>query len=640
MAPIPDTTGIMDTVYAVVSDIWGFDGLRGVQEQVIRRLLVDGKSALCLMPTGGGKSLCYQIPAMCLPGLTIVVSPLIALMKLNVPAASMDSSLSMAEMNAVRTQIREGTLKLLYNFVQMVSSLDISLLAVDESHCISEWGPSFRPDYLKVARFAVEVGAQRVLALTATATPSVAKDICVGFDIDPDEGMFQTGNFRSNLELTIAPTVGEASKIALLVPFLKSRKGGAAIVYATTQQNAEDIARSLNAKDVKSEVYHAGLDAEKRKRIQDDFMKSNGVVVATIAFGMGIDKANIRQVAHAFMPKTLENYSQEIGRAGRDGLPSTCLMLPSPSDMPILESFARGNTPSRNSIRDWLLAVFKAPASADGSLDFSLYDQAIEFDISLLRAVTPFYQTYTLKPLGSNPSGWPRVMGDRSKEAVAIRKYWKAGSIWHTLDIVNAAILSGIDRAELSRQITRWEQDGLLESKVSGVRNRFQPLGKLPQAKEEVEELADALFKQMADREGLAAELCTYFGDKSVPNGSCGNCTWCKTKKPIAFQAQISLPPNESAIKAVLATCGVRDDSRFLARIAFGISSPRATQLGLNRSPVFNSCPNSDFNLLVERFEKECAAAGYKNKAVLAPPKAPPKRAGGAQGGAAKKAKR
>ncbi|KAK4701513.1 hypothetical protein P7C70_g4720, partial [Phenoliferia sp. Uapishka_3] len=605
--------------------------------------------------------------------------PLIALMKdqvdalrrLNVPAASMDSSLSMEEMADVRRQIREGTLKLLYvaperlnneNFVQMIMEQEISLLAVDESHCISEWGPSFRPDYLKVARFAKEVGAQRVLCLTATATPSVAQDICAGFDIDVNEGLFQTGNFRSNLELQIQPSTDQESKIKILVPFLQSRKGGAAIVYATTQGNAEEISRSLNAKGVDSKVYHAGLTADVRKEIQNWFMKSDGVVVATIAFGMGIDKANIRQVAHAFMPKTL----QEIGRAGRDGLPSTCLMLPSPNDLPILESFARANTPSRNSIRDWLLAVFSAPVAADGSLDFSLYEQANTFDISrntlgllyaqlelqneLLRAVTPFYQTYTLKPMASNPGGWDRVLADKSNEAVAIRKYWTAGTIWHTLDIVSAALKAGIDRAELARQITRWEQAGELESKVSGVRNRFQPLKDLPTNKKEIEDLADTLFKQMTDRE--EADVARLKGVAAFASGSQSpfNCPdhlvaiqFCKTGRAIHFNPNISLPPNEAAIKAVLSVCGVRDDSRFLARVAFGISSPRATLLGLSRNPIFGSCPNADFGQLIERFEKECKKAGYKNLATLAPPKAAPaKRAygGTAKGAPAKKATR
>ena len=214
---------------------------------------------------------------------------------------------------------------------------------------MSEWGPSFRSEYLKVARFAKEVNAQRVLCLTATATPSVVNDICAkenGFDIDVEHGVLKTGNYRPNLALQIRPCANYGAKLAALTPFLKARGRGGAIVYVTTHHESEDVAAALKKSGIDCKHYHAGMKSDERKATQDWFISSEGVVVATIAFGMGIDHASIRQVTHFTVPKTLENYSwvdfgastyrpradslfrsQEVGRAGRDGLPATCLML-------------------------------------------------------------------------------------------------------------------------------------------------------------------------------------------------------------------------------------------------------------------------------------------------------------------------
>ncbi|ORY63806.1 ATP-dependent DNA helicase [Leucosporidium creatinivorum] len=686
-----DPSALMELATVVLQDVWGYDAFRGVQKEVVHRLLVDGENALCLMPTGGGKSLCYQLPALCLPGLTVVVSPLIALMKdqvdalrkRNVAAASMDSSLTPDEMKAVRSQLKDKTLKLLYvaperlaneMFISLMMKQEVSLLAVDESHCVSEWGPSFRPEYLKVARFAKEVEAQRVLCLTATATPSVVKDICGaenGFDIDVDKGVFTTGNYRPNLSLLIKPTFNLASKIALLVPFLKSRGAGGAIVYATTHSDAEKVVASLKEKGLESKFYHAGVPAEDRKATQDWFTAGQGIVVATIAFGMGIDKSDIRQVVHFMIPKTLENYSQEVGRAGRDGLPATCLMMPCATDLPILESFARGNTPSRNSIRAWLGQVFAAKPAADSAIDFSLYAQSTEFDITrntlgllyanlelqceLLRAGTPFYSTYAIKP-SSEPTRFHDILDDNSPLAQAIRKHWKKGSTWCTLDIVSVIEGDGFDRTEIVRQINRWESSGCCETKVSNVRNRYLPLKKLPTTAAEIDKIADDMFQQMHEREeadvkrlfGTAAfvkrdgcfahGLACYFGDEtSVPNGECGSCSWCQTRKPISFDPKPHAALDEGKIKAVLAVCGVRDDARFLARLAFGISSPRITKLGLSRHPVFKSCETADFSALVARFEEECEKVGWQNGPVLsAAPPAKKGAFGAGKGGAGK----
>ncbi|KAL8293238.1 hypothetical protein RQP46_000932 [Phenoliferia psychrophenolica] len=638
----------------VLLEVWGFEGFRGIQEQVIKRLLVDEESALCLMPTGGGKSLCYQIPAICLPGLTLVVSPLIALMKdqvdalraLNVPAASMDSSLSQEEMASVKRQLKEGTLKILYvaperlnneNFVLLMADQEVSLLAVDESHCVSEWGPSFRPDYLKVARFAKEVDAKRVLCLTATATPSVARDICTGFDICPDSGVFSSGSFRFNLSLRIQPTTTDENKLMHLVPFLKSRIGGAAIVYCTTHAESEKIVLALAAQGVVSKAYHAGLPAATRKAIQDEFMAGELVVVATIAFGMGIDKSNIRQVAHFTMPKTLFGELLSGDRQGWKGRPpfgvlDAALAFGHAS----LGSFARSNTPSSESIKGWLMEVFAGTPAPDGSLDFDLLQQSNKWDIGrntlgllyaqlelqngLLRATTPFYANYTLSPSPRNPGkSWKSITSDPSAEAVAIRKHWKSTSTGWAVNLMEAGKAEEIDRKELARQITRWEGADHCAAKVSGVRNRYMPLKKLPTPKAKVttEKLALKLFNQLVDREEadvkrlhsvatfisapecFAYGLAKYFGDAdSVPNGACGQCTFCSTQAPLSFGSNSSLPIDDTKIAAALAVCGVRDDPRFLARLCFGISSPRITSLGLGRHPVMGCLAGRDLQHL------------------------------------------
>ncbi|GAA5936353.1 hypothetical protein JCM3775_006476 [Rhodotorula graminis] len=700
----------MEDAQKVLETTFGFSSFRGVQAKVIERLLVDKKNALCLMPTGGGKSLCFQVPALCLEGLTLVVSPLIALMKdqvdvlraKGVAAASMDSSLSMDESMAVKRDLREGKLKILYVaperlnnelFVSVISEQKVALLAVDESHCVSQWGPSFRAEYLKVARFAVEIAAERVLCLTATATPTVVKEICDaddGFDIDLEHGVFSTGAYRPNLSLLIKPCANYRSKVSVLAPFLRTRGKGAAIVYVTVQKTADELARELKESyQIDTRSYHAGMAADKRKEVQDWFIGGCGVVVATIAFGMGIDKANIRQVVHFTMPKTLENYSQEVGRAGRDGLPSTCLMLPSSADMPILESFARANTPSRKSVKEWLDVVFLSTIEADGTMSANPYEQSQTFDIGkntlsllyallelqqgLLRATTPFYSSYQLKPSSSNPSAFKtKVENDKSPEAVAIRAHWKKGPTWHTVDVVPAAEDSNIPRADLVRCISRWELHGLCEVKVAGVRNRYHVTGTLPELDEDIDELADKLYKQLYDREEAdvkrlrnvvdfvrggkcyAQELAEYFGDPtSVPNGTCGNCSFCTTKAKIPFEPRYDAPFTDKQIAFVMGVCGVRDDPRFLARLAFGVSSPRITALGLSKHDVYGCCDTADFSKLLERFEAECASQGFKNRSVLAPPKqsatgagstgkaaAPAKRGAAAGGGAAGGAKK
>ena len=310
---------------------FGFDSFQPGQREVIEHLLA-GRSAAAVFPTGGGKSLCYQLPALLLPGVTLVVSPLIALMKdqidalarRGIAAARLDSTLSLDEYREVMQRVRSGDLRLLYvaperfqneRFREAITKVRVSLFAVDEAHCISEWGHNFRPDYLKLVEFSRQCHAERLLALTATATPKVLHDVCQAFSIEPQCAV-RNSCYRPNLTILTTP-VDVRSHEDRLVERLRARPLGPTIVYVTLQRTAEEIADLLARQGFHAKAYHAGLEDEQRAAVQDWFMRSSdGIVVATIAFGMGIDKANIRYVYHYNLPKSMENYAQEIGRAG------------------------------------------------------------------------------------------------------------------------------------------------------------------------------------------------------------------------------------------------------------------------------------------------------------------------------------
>src|SRR3978361_1630080 len=309
-----ETTANKAGVRDVLVERFGLEAFRPGQEHVIDALLA-GRSALAVFPTGSGKSLCYQLPALLLDGVTVVVSPLIALMKdqndfltsRGIDAARLDSSLDAAEVRSVTERLRAGTLKLLYvaperfnneRFLGQLESTPISLFAVDEAHCISEWGHNFRPDYLKLAERARELGAERVLALTATATPAVVADICEGFRIDEADAVV-TGFYRPNLPLLTTPTrAGERDQ--MLIDRLRERPPGSTIVYVTLQRTALRIASLLAAAGLPARAYHAGMNADDRVAVQEWWTTSeHNVVVATIAFGMGSDQARVCSVDHS-----------------------------------------------------------------------------------------------------------------------------------------------------------------------------------------------------------------------------------------------------------------------------------------------------------------------------------------------------
>ena len=350
---------------AVLRQYFGFADFKPGQREVIGHLLA-GKSAAAVFPTGGGKSLCYQLPSLVLPGLTLVVSPLIALMKDQIDALAargiaarrLDSTLDLDEYRNVMDEVRSGRLKLLYvaperfvneRFCETIQRTAISLFAVDEAHCISEWGHNFRPDYLRLARFAQHCRAQRVLALTATATPQVMADICRFFHIDSGCAI-RTGFYRPNLALLGTPVSAAQRDESSSPPWPSASRVRPS---STSRCNA----RPKNSPSGWSRpgcphgpIMPAWKTTSAAKPRNGSSRREQGIVVATIAFGMGIDKANIRYVYHYNPAKSLENYAQEVGRAGRDGRPATCEMFFCPDDLNVLENFVYGDTPTQSAV--------------------------------------------------------------------------------------------------------------------------------------------------------------------------------------------------------------------------------------------------------------------------------------------------
>jgi ATP-dependent DNA helicase RecQ len=358
-----------------LKEFFGFDSFKGMQEEVISTIM-QGNDCFVIMPTGAGKSLCYQLPALISPGTAIIISPLIALMKNQVDAIRgfgesesiahfLNSSLTKTQSEKVKADVTSGKTKMLYvapetlkkdETIEFLRSVTVSFVAVDEAHCISEWGHDFRPEYRRIKQIVKEIDDVPMVALTATATPKVQLDIQKSLNMQ-DAEVFKSSFNRDNLYYEVLPKGSKAQTMKDLISFVNKRKGKSGIIYCLSRKKTEDVAEILRANGVNALAYHAGLDAKTRAGNQDKFlMEDADVICATIAFGMGIDKPDVRFVIHYDVPKSLEGYYQETGRAGRDGLDGDCMLFYNPKDTEKLEKFLKDKPVAEREIGTQLIS--------------------------------------------------------------------------------------------------------------------------------------------------------------------------------------------------------------------------------------------------------------------------------------------
>jgi ATP-dependent DNA helicase RecQ len=470
--------------------------------------------------------------------------------------------------------------------------------------------------------FARQCRAERVLALTATATPQVLTDICKAFGID-SQAAVRTGFYRPNLTILTTP-VSAAERDALLISRLKERPAGPMIVYVTLQKTAEEVAQRLVTAGFRARPYHAGMEDETRAAVQDWFLETNsGIVVATIAFGMGVDKANIRYVYHYNLPKSLENFSQEIGRSGRDGQSATCETFVCMEDLNALENFAYGDTPSRNAVESLVREIL----SLGPQFDVSYYELAGRHDIRILvvrtlltyleldgylEGGTPFYSTYKFKPLKTSQEILAHFDGERREFVASIFRQVRKATKWMHIDVDAAAQTLAAPRDRIVRALDYLGEQGWIELEAEGTRNQYRRLT----VPADQAALAADLHRRTVDREQreiarLAQvldlvrnpgcqtnSLCKHFGE--VRSEPCGHCTWC-----IRGGTAVTLPDrpvasiDDAVINRALALRSQHPqalaDASALARLLCGITSPGLTRARLSSNPLFGALADADF---------------------------------------------
>jgi ATP-dependent DNA helicase RecQ len=611
---------------------FGFDTFRAGQGEVIARI-VAGQSAGAIFPTGAGKSLCYQLPAMLLPHLTLVVSPLLALMKdqvdflvsRQIPAARLDSTLAPEESHRVLAAAKNGELKILMisverfrneRFRSHFQKMKTSLLVVDEAHCISEWGHNFRPEYLKLPVYRKEFDIRQVLLLTATATEPVIQDMCAKFEV-PRENVTVTGFYRSNLFLQVTP-IPEARKEPHLLRRIREAPGAPTIVYVTLQKTAERVAEFLRTNDIVSCPYHAGMDSEERERIQSQFLAGEvHCIVATIAFGMGIDKKDIRRVIHYDLPKSVESYSQEIGRSGRDGEPSFCEVLANRDNLSVLENFIYGDTPEKEAIKKLLQMLQR---QEDRTWEVRPIGLSYEVDIRVLPLKTllvyldmegilqPKYtrfDDYVFKYRVPPAEILDKFEGERRAFVQELLKGCRTKKTWTYVDL--PGILQSYGTADRQRVITALEyfsEKGWIELQARqevevyeiltrdfGVDDLSGKLCGLFTARENQEiQRIHAMMDFFESNSCISRQLARYFGD-DIAMERCGHCSFCQSGPAVLAQT-VKRPPlstfhfHEVANEFVRIAGNHRsvlNATKFLC----GVSSPASMKLNLKKLPHF-----------------------------------------------------
>ncbi len=548
---------------------YGYDTLREGQEKALDSLL-SGQNTVVVMPTGGGKSLCYQLPSLIFEGLTIVISPLIALMKdqvdglnkVGIPATFINSSISPNDTTARLEAIKKGHFKLLYvaperfysqEFLEALKKIKVSLFAVDEAHCISSWGHDFRPSYIKLRHAIRELGNPLVVALTATATPEVREDIVKQLGLESYK-LVITGFARPNLSFGVV-RANEGAKPHYVLEAVRNAESGAGVIYVSTRARADELLQVLIDNGIDAIGYHAGLEPQERKNVQEMFMRNQArVIVATNAFGLGIDKPDVRFVIHYDMPGTVEAYYQEAGRAGRDGKPSQCLLLYNSRDRVLQEFFIKGDNPSPEMILDLYQVlldygtdrVLVTYSELGKLIEGSGPDMAIGTAVKILereglirraqdKAASAYLKIFKNKPEVES------IFGPRAKKQLVIlenffKKYGDDILNGFEFNLEDMAVILDTTKDSLRRFIKKLEDNGLAEYKPPFKGTEIEIIKRLDKSevKFDKEALKNKLRHAHAKLDKIEnyvfypgcrpSYITEYFGEVGQRCGKCDNC--------------------------------------------------------------------------------------------------------------------
>ncbi|MFN1618863.1 RecQ family ATP-dependent DNA helicase [Vibrio rotiferianus] len=634
-----------DSLQQTLQSVFGFDSLRSGQQPVIEAVM-NGHSAAAIFPTGSGKSLCYQLPATQLPHLTLVISPLLALMKdqlsflqsRGIAAASIDSSQSREEAQQVMAGVKNGHIKILMisverlkneRFREFIRQIPLSLMVVDEAHCISEWGHNFRPDYLKLPQYQRELNIPQTLLLTATATPAVIEDMQSKFNI-ADENITVTGFYRSNLDISVVPCE-EENKQTQLNDIIAAAPKLPSIVYVTQQQTAEQVASSLIRLGINAHAYHAGMKSDIREKIQQQFMDSQiDCIVATIAFGMGVDKSDIRRVIHFDLPKSIENYAQEMGRAGRDGQRSECILLGNTSGLTVLENFVYGDTPEPSSINyvleqirentpQWEVMALRL--SRDSNIrQLPLKTLLVYLELAkVIEAKYSYFAEYRFKFLQDQSFILNQFQGERRQFVEAIFACSTKAKVWCQVDLEALWMNYQSERSRVVAALDYFHQNGWIEleskqltdvySVLPATQNQeaiSQHLAELFQSKEQKDiERIHTMLNLFQSSDCLSYQLAHYFADHNAPT-QCGHCSVCRGQVasfPQPQQAQPEFTHLSAWVDEFVQLSPTVISNAAVARFLCGISTPIIAQLKASKLRGYGSMANVSFELVLKQVE-------------------------------------